>query len=119
MNRKEIPKNEIRMEYKIDSHCWIMRYREGSAMDAPDDERAALNIAIAEAAANGIAAYSSAGMNHAMQKAAKMMMHLARQQDSEPMASLKKVCRGWAGLDVYPESFLIGLKYAKGSKSAV
>lgn len=101
------------MTSKIDSHRWIIRYREGSAMNAPDDERGALNTAIAEAAANGISTYIRAGMNHAMQKAARTMMYYARQQDSEPMAFLEEVCNDYEGRGVYPESFLIGLKYAK------
>ena len=93
---------------------WITRFRAETELEASESERMQLNTAIATIAADGCTMYIAAEdrhINHQMQKAAKKMMHQARQGNDEPIRHLKKVCDGWKGLDVYPESFLICTKY--------
>jgi hypothetical protein len=91
---------------------WIAILQEGKGLEAPEEERKQLNTAIATIATDGCERVWKPHVSQQLQKAARLMMTRARQHDREPLEFLKDVCDKWAGLDVYPESFLIAAKYA-------
>jgi hypothetical protein len=92
---------------------WVIELREGRGLEAPDEKRKQLNIAIAKIASEGCGNVYVPARSHPIQKAAGLIMNRARQQEKEPLELLINVCDGYEGLDVYPESLLIAAKYVE------
>lgn len=102
---------EMREMDKNYTQDWIRLLREGRGLKATDEKRKQLNVAIAVIATDGCENVYAPAISHQMQKAARMIMRFADQQEKEPLELLINVCDGYEGYDVYPESLLIATKY--------